>query len=136
MIEKKIIESEEYENCYLEILKNSSKAQDVFLSCGARKPVQTQKDLLTYAELPLFYMKYKYFLTVVSKLWKAIYRRTGVRCVQTQRYYIRKFNGIFLSEQALNDCKPIYFRWASAVSATFSVCTFCVECTLIIKLVI
>ena len=47
-----------------------------FLSCAARKPAQTKKDLLITvdSEPPPFFMTYKYFPTVVSKLRKAIYR--------------------------------------------------------------
>ena len=52
-----------------------------FRSCGALKPEQTQKDVLIIVDSdpPPFFMTYKHFHTVVSKLRKVIYRRTGVR---------------------------------------------------------
>ena len=66
-----------------------------FLSCGARKTEQTYMDLLIIvnSEPPPFFMTYSYFLRVVSRLRKTIYRRTGVRthghrCVRLTPYLL------------------------------------------------
>ena len=72
-----------------------------FLSCEAHKPEKIKKDLLIIVDVEPqhFFMTYKYFLTVVSKLSKAIYRRTGVqshgyRCVKPTLYLLSRHLGI------------------------------------------
>ena len=60
------------------------------LSCRAREPEQSQKDLqiIVDSELASFFMTYKYILTVVSKLRKTFYRRTntGMRGQRSSSY--------------------------------------------------